>query len=158
MCRVTWILPEGFRGILLGTWVLIPRQSLLRKVNQFIFPTRNSKQNRTQWVVFTGALGQGVTIPFFSSIAVATISFWACGFAFAIGDGTTTSSNFFFSHTRFFLMNATEKDFNQCANSVVVLMFVIVIMNSGFISRLRCWIYPILVTLVAGESCLQYKY
>lgn len=85
------------------------------------------------------------------SIAFATIAYWACGFAFAVGnlvDGS--ASNFFLSHTRFFLIDATEGEYDEFAKNVIVLTLVIVIVNSGFIARLRCWIYPLIIVLIGG--------
>jgi len=86
------------------------------------------------------------------SIAVATLAYWACGYAFAVGDGTSTgeTSNFFMSHTRFFLMDAVPADYVRFLDNVVVLGLVVVIVNSGFAARMRCWIYPIVVTIVGG--------
>lgn len=84
------------------------------------------------------------------SIAIATIAYWGCGFAFAIGDGTVDSTNFFLSHTRFFLIDATKDEYTEFAKQVLILGLVIVIANTGFIARMRCWIYPIVVIIVGG--------
>lgn len=83
-------------------------------------------------------------------IAVATIAYWACGFAFAIGDGGTVDSNFFLSYSRFFLIDATAADYTKFATEAIILVLVIVIVNSGFAARMRCWIYPIVVIIVGG--------
>jgi len=85
-------------------------------------------------------------------IAFATIAYWGCGYAFAVGNAPdpSSSSNFFLSHTRFFLMDATEPEFALFANTLCKLLLVIVICNSGFVSRMRCWIYPIIIVIIAG--------
>jgi len=83
-------------------------------------------------------------------IAFATIAYWACGFAFAIGNGTGTKNNMFLSYDRFFLMDADGDDMIKFVNSLCVLLLVIVISNSGFLARLRCWIYPFIIVVVAG--------
>lgn len=84
------------------------------------------------------------------SIAVATISFWGVGFAFALGENSTKNSNFFLSHSRFFLYEATAQDYVNFGNEVVVLGLVIVLANGGFIARLRHWVYPLVSIFVAG--------
>jgi len=85
-------------------------------------------------------------------IAFATIAYWACGFAFALGSGpkSTTNTNLFLSYDRFFLMDATADDMNRFVDSLCLLLLVIVICNSGFLARMRCWIYPIIIIIIAG--------
>jgi len=84
------------------------------------------------------------------SIAIATIVYWGCGFAFAIGDETLGRNEFFLSHTRFFLIDATKDDYTKFAEQVLILGLVIVIVNTGFIARMRCWLYPIIVIIISG--------
>lgn len=85
------------------------------------------------------------------SIAVATIAYWGCGFAFAIGDpNNPTASNFFLSHTRFFLIDGGNSDYGVFATQALILGLVIVIANTGFIARMRCWLYPVIITIVGG--------
>ncbi|XP_047134634.1 putative ammonium transporter 1 isoform X2 [Hydra vulgaris] len=82
------------------------------------------------------------------SIAVSTIAFWGCGFAFAVGD--PSSSNFYLSHTKFFLIDASISDFERFVPEVCLTSLIIVLVNSGFVSRLRHWIYPFVAILVSG--------
>jgi len=89
-------------------------------------------------------------------IAFATIAYWATGFAFAIGDvaESNTNSNFFLSYNNFFLINTAQSDkvadYNKFVDTLCVLILAIVICNSGFLARMRCWIYPIIIVAVAG--------
>ena len=85
--------------------------------------------------------------------AFATITYWACGFAFAVGSGDTGKgafNNIFLSYQRFFLMDATATDMDKFVNTLCILLLVIVICNSGFLARMRCWIYPIVIIVIAG--------
>lgn len=84
------------------------------------------------------------------SIAFATVLFWATGYAFAFGDGTIDASNFFLSHTRFFLIDANTSDYTTFGQEVILVAMVVVLVNAGFISRMRHWIYPIITITVAG--------
>ena len=86
---------------------------------------------------------------FFSTVAVASLAFWGIGFAFAVGDGGT-SANFFISYKRFFLIEATPLDYQSFGHEVIVCGLVIVLVNSGFIARLRHWVYPIVTFFIAG--------
>jgi len=84
------------------------------------------------------------------SIAIGTLVFWACGYAFSIGDGTLDNSNFFLSHKRFFLIDANNGEYAVFASETIILFLVLVLCNAGFICRLRHWIYPILTIFIAG--------
>lgn len=82
------------------------------------------------------------------SIAVGTILFWATGYAFAYGPND--KSNFFLSYKPFFLIDATDAEHLNFCYELVYLMLVLVIGNSGFISRMRFWIYPLVSVFIAG--------
>lgn len=84
------------------------------------------------------------------SIAIGTTVFWACGYAFAMGDGTTESSNFFLAHKRFFLIEGTLMDYQKFVGEILVLWYVLVLGNGGFASRMRYWLYPIVTLFIAG--------
>ena len=47
-------------------------------------------------------------------------------------------------------MDATDGEYAECAKNAVVLSLVIVIISSGFISRMRYWIYPIFMAAIGG--------
>merc|ERR1711962_1138822 len=95
-------------------------------------------------------------------IAFATIAYWACGFAFAIGSGpNSANNNLFLSYHRFFLMEANAGEMKQFVDSLCLLLLVIVICNSGFLARMRCWIYPIIIIIIAGllyPCCYHWVY
>merc|ERR1711962_50392 len=95
-------------------------------------------------------------------IAFATIAYWACGFAFAIGSGKdSVNNNLFLSYHRFFLMEASAGEMKQFVDSLCLLLLVIVICNSGFLARMRCWIYPIIIIIIAGllyPCCYHWVY
>jgi len=84
------------------------------------------------------------------SLAVGTIIYWAIGFAFAFGDGTIKNSNFFLSYDRFFLIDASGDDYARFGSELVYLMLVLVLCNSGFVSRMRYWVYPLLTLFISG--------
>ena len=83
--------------------------------------------------------------------AVTAIAFWGCGYAFAIGDGTNDSSNFFLSHKRFFLIDATDAEYGTWFMEFLQAGLVVVIMNGGFVARMRFWLYPIIAIVMSGE-------
>merc|ERR1711962_368737 len=95
-------------------------------------------------------------------VAFATIAYWACGFAFAIGSGpNSANNNLFLSYHRFFLMEANAGEMKQFVDSLCLLLLVIVICNSGFLARMRCWIYPIIIIIIAGllyPCCYHWVY
>lgn len=84
------------------------------------------------------------------SIAVGTIVFWGVGFAFSIGNGTAVNSNFFLSYDRFFLIDASDSEYQLFGSELVYLMLVLVLCNSGFVSRMRYWMYPLLTLFISG--------
>jgi len=77
--------------------------------------------------------------------------FWAVGYAFSIGDGTSNDSNFFLSHCRFFLIDADDREYANFGKELTYLMLVLVLCNSGFVSRMRYWIYPLLTVFISGK-------
>ena len=73
--------------------------------------------------------------------------YWITGYAFALGP----SSNAFISHSRFFLMDATENELMMWYWHFALASMFIIIVNGGFVERLRFWIYPLLALLLGGK-------
>merc|ERR1712142_679640 len=59
-------------------------------------------------------------------------------------------NNVILSYKRFFLIGAEPADLATFVTQAIILGLVIVIVNTGFIARMRCWIYPIIITIVGG--------
>ena len=84
-------------------------------------------------------------------LAIGTLVFWACGYAFAIGNKiSSVGSNFFLSHERFFLING-EDSYESFYKEVSLLWLVLVLCNGGFVCRLRYWMYVIVTLFISGE-------
>lgn len=47
-------------------------------------------------------------------------------------------------------MDAKQDDYVKFGNLLMDLIMVVVIANSGFIARMRCWLYPLFTVIVAG--------
>jgi len=84
------------------------------------------------------------------SLAVGTLVFWAVGYGLGIGKGGFGNSNFFLSYDRFLLIDASDDDYASFVNHLIYLMLVLVLCNSGFVSRMRYWVYPVLTLFIAG--------
>ena len=92
---------------------------------------------------------------FFFNSAVGTTIYLSIGFAFAFGASGDVNSNFFLSYDRFLLIDATNEDYNKFGDDVQYLMLALVLCNSGFISRMRYWVYPVLTIFIAGWLTLS---